>query len=212
VRKGDTLFSIARKYNLSVQQLADSNNLEGTTLLVGQKLILPQGYTVKKGDTLYSIARELEISIEELLVINPGVEASLIKAGQILNVPQIKELTPSDPPPVKTKLTLPYNGYLVESDSPRDGWLVSLSNGKTVHAASSGKIVWVGEYRGFEKVCIVEDSSGVILAYGGLDKIDKVVGAEVEGGDSLGILPRDRDTLYFFSFKDGKPINPGAIF
>jgi len=40
VKKGETLYSISRKYKITVQQLKKSNNLSGNTISIGQKLII----------------------------------------------------------------------------------------------------------------------------------------------------------------------------
>jgi LysM repeat protein len=44
IKKGDTLYSIAKKYNISVQELKDFNGLTGNTLYTGQKLLIPELY------------------------------------------------------------------------------------------------------------------------------------------------------------------------
>ena len=60
VKVGDTLYSIAKRYNVSVNDLINSNGIENNIIVVGQKLTIPSKsntYTVKPGDTLYSIAQ-----------------------------------------------------------------------------------------------------------------------------------------------------------
>lgn len=69
VRKGDTLYSISRRYNVPLKDLIEANNLRPPyNLNVGQTLRLPmaQYHIVKKGDTLYSIAREHNIDVVSL--------------------------------------------------------------------------------------------------------------------------------------------------
>ena len=65
VKSGDTLYSIAKRYGITVDELKRINNLTSNTLSIGQILKIkgqeePEGnifYTVVKGDTLYSIAK-----------------------------------------------------------------------------------------------------------------------------------------------------------
>ena len=60
VRRGDTLYSIARKKNVPLRALIQENNLSAPyTIKVGQILKIPEQkkYTVRRGDALYSIAR-----------------------------------------------------------------------------------------------------------------------------------------------------------
>ena len=79
VRKGDTLYSIANKNNISVDKLKQINNLTNNNLYIGQKLLVVDTsssedigvyYTVKSGDTLYGIAKQYNISVDELKNLN----------------------------------------------------------------------------------------------------------------------------------------------
>ncbi|MFK7749238.1 MAG: LysM peptidoglycan-binding domain-containing protein [Kordia sp.] len=96
VQKGETLYAISRKYDLSVKTLLDLNELESTNLAVGQVLKLTATtkkaistavstsvYTVKKGDTLYSIARKLNTSVSALKKLN-NLESNSLAVGQQL--------------------------------------------------------------------------------------------------------------------------------
>ncbi len=62
VKKGDSLYSIAKKYNISVEELKAANKLTSNLLTIGQVLVIPEivkepedytVYTVKKGDTFF---------------------------------------------------------------------------------------------------------------------------------------------------------------
>lgn len=80
VKKGDSLWSIANKYGLTVDKLKDINNLSSNMLSVGQKLLINDGtdvdnvnenyYIVKSGDTLYSIAKKYGLTVDELKKMN----------------------------------------------------------------------------------------------------------------------------------------------
>lgn len=91
VKSGDTLYSIARKYNVTVNELKQTNNLTTNTLSINQKLIIPstngnQTYTVKSGDTLYSIARTFNTTVNELKNIN-NLSTNILSIGQVLLIP-----------------------------------------------------------------------------------------------------------------------------
>lgn len=103
VKKGDTLYKIANKYNLSVDELKKLNNLSSDNLNIGQKLIvsaetnLPSNiYIVEKGDTLYSIASAYGISVQELKELN-GLTTNGIYIGQELIVPTADIILPEPP-------------------------------------------------------------------------------------------------------------------
>lgn len=92
VAKGDTLYSIAGRYDIPLKDLIEVNSLRAPySLNVGQKLNLPVAryHIVKKGDTLYSISREYNVDIASLSRINN------LKAPYSLNVGQKLQLSGS---------------------------------------------------------------------------------------------------------------------
>lgn len=121
VKKGDTLFSIARKYGMSVEELKTLNHLRGNSLKIGQKLLVKvestqgfiernfserkeignlseeistQGYkfhTVKEGETLYRISLMYGVSLEELKRVN-NLHSDILFVGQKLKIPQVAKL------------------------------------------------------------------------------------------------------------------------
>lgn len=102
VKKGDTLWSIAKKYNLSVDKLKEINNLSSNNLSIGDILIIKEGnsndvsnneyYTVVKGDSLYSIAKKYGLSVDELKKQN-NLSSNILSIGQklIVNNPQTSD-------------------------------------------------------------------------------------------------------------------------
>lgn len=93
VQKGDSLWSISRKFNVTIPQIVELNNLDTINLQIGDELKIPttesspqRTYTVKSGDTLWSIARENNISVSELKEIN-NLETNLLSIGQQLIIP-----------------------------------------------------------------------------------------------------------------------------
>ena len=98
VKKGDSLYSIAQKYNTTVDELKKLNGLTSNIINVGQVLKLPEKenivdydlYIVKKGDTLYKIANNYNISVNELKKIN-NLTSDTLSIGDQLLVPIIDE-------------------------------------------------------------------------------------------------------------------------
>lgn len=92
VNSGDTLYSIAKKFNISVNKLKKYNNLNNNLLSIGQKLLIPIGedttYVVRNGDTLYKIAREFNTTVDELRRLN-NLTNDILSIGQILIVKDV---------------------------------------------------------------------------------------------------------------------------
>lgn len=95
VEKGDSLWSISRKFDVTIPEILELNDLTSINLKIGDQLKIPSSsesdtskktYTVKKGDTLWSIARENNISISELKDAN-NLETNLLSIGQQLIIP-----------------------------------------------------------------------------------------------------------------------------
>jgi LysM repeat protein len=91
VQKGDSLYSIARKYNTTIDRIKDLNNLTTNLLSIGQVLLIPTDtnlettYTVQKGDSLYSIAKKYNTTVNRLKQLN-NLTSNLLSIGQILIV------------------------------------------------------------------------------------------------------------------------------
>ena len=95
VKKGDSLYSIARKYNTTVDELKSLNNLGTNNLSIGQVLKIPSVeteeevsgdfYIVKSGDTLYGISKKFGISVDELKSLN-NLSSNTLSIGQKLNI------------------------------------------------------------------------------------------------------------------------------
>ena len=94
VKLGDSLYSIARKYNTTVNELKLLNNLKSEILSIGQVIKIPSesndnvntNYTVKSGDSLYSIARKYNTTVNELKKLN-NLKSEFLSIGQVIKIP-----------------------------------------------------------------------------------------------------------------------------
>ena len=104
VKKGDSLYAIARVYKTTVQEIQKLNNLKSNALSIGQELKIPENYvndasanlptyinyTVKKGDSLYSIAKRYGITTDTIIKDN-ALKNNLLSIGQNLKIRTKKE-------------------------------------------------------------------------------------------------------------------------
>ena len=91
VKKGDSLYSIAKKYQTSTSNIISLNNLSSNNLSIGQVLKIPVSnnintninYTVKAGDNLYSIARSFNTTVDSIKKKN-NLTNNILSIGQKL--------------------------------------------------------------------------------------------------------------------------------
>lgn len=93
VRRGDSLWTLAKRYNTTTKKIQEFNSLKTVNLHIGQVLRIPTGatyglavYRVKKGDTPFIIARKYNMALNRLLSLNNLKKKSIIHPGQQLYV------------------------------------------------------------------------------------------------------------------------------
>ncbi len=108
VKKGDSLYSISKMFNVTTDQLINLNDIKDpSSLVVGESLIVKKSegiYTVALGDSLYSIASKYGLNVNDIINLNPNIRPPYnISVGQKINVYR------------KTKIKI--NGYAYESSN-----------------------------------------------------------------------------------------------
>ena len=97
VKRGDSLYSIARQYGINYQSIASANELDpNESLVIGQALVIPiqgQFYTVKAGESFYSIGQKFGISAAELARINNINLYQPLFEGATLYIPETDKTT-----------------------------------------------------------------------------------------------------------------------
>ena len=103
IKRGDTLYKIARKFNTTVTELAKLNHIDSPDrIYAGQTLLVPverdgdEGvkyveYKVKRGDTLHRIADEWNKGVNEIALFNHIKNPNLIYAGEVIRIPIAEE-------------------------------------------------------------------------------------------------------------------------
>ena len=104
VVQGDTLYSLSKRFGVTIDQITAANPSLAEGLKAGQTIKIPQPqpttkkkadkrskrdfrvHIVRKGDTLYSISRLYEISVDALIADNDNVDPSQLAIGQSLYI------------------------------------------------------------------------------------------------------------------------------
>ncbi len=213
VRKGDTLWSISKKFNVPCSSLSAVNPLQNGKIMPGQVLSIPGGtieYKVKKGDNITKIAREHNSNAYAVIKMNKLGTDSLIE-GATLIIPQDAEGKYEKPPgkpkifsnitgskihenPGQTpdfrnkKLVLP-----VDMDNVRDvrnngrGVIVLLKAGSYVKSIQKGVVKFCNSMSGYDNVIIINYGDEFYGVYGFLGKILVHEGENVGESQFIGI-------------------------
>jgi murein DD-endopeptidase MepM/ murein hydrolase activator NlpD len=244
LEKGETLYSVARAYGVKPDAIAKANSIDDPQRLrAGTRLLIPGAgsppaastYKVVRGDTLYSIARSLGVGLEALRTANKLGAASVIKPGDILEIPAGGKApateapapsptpnqapAPAMPDPVRTSakavakgLSWPCPGEILYLDGKAYGVVIKAKLGEMERAVASGTVSSAGPYRGYGNVAFVLSRSGYIYVYGGLDAISVRAGDRVAAGQALGSVGMDAKqggpAAYFLVFKNGEAVDP----
>jgi LysM repeat protein len=227
VKKGETLSSISKKYNVTEDELKASNNLKSNALRLGQNLQIAQAatqtsksaankeeaatsisYKVKKGETLSSISKKYNVTEDELKTMN-NLKSSVIRFGQELKVNQPSEMAAVTNGTKTTKAESAVTTYKVKK-------------GETLSDIAEKNNVSVAELKSINNLHTSSLRAGQQLQLAGKDtqseketiaKAEKTIVHKVESGESLYVIAKKYNVAIdelkrLNNLEDGK-IKPG---
>ena len=110
VKKGESLYGLARSYNMTIDELVEANPQANNGVQEGDVLVIPQKttvapiasapvvadepqvevktifHTIKSGETLYGVAKHYNTTIENLIALNPGIYPDKFVEGDVIKV------------------------------------------------------------------------------------------------------------------------------
>lgn len=230
---GDTLASIAKKFDISVETIKWANNLKKDTIKAGQVLKIPPVsgvvHQVKSGETVYSIAKKYQAEPQNIVnfPFNDFVDLDTfaLSAGQTLYVPGgvIEEEIPRPAPsrvdivagaPGTGTFIWPSSGYISQSPVWYHMALdIANKSAPPVLASDSGTVTYAGCTRyGYGCHIIIDHGNGFQTLYAHLSQIDVSVGQSVGKGTTIGqVGSSGRSTgthLHFEIRSGGRLVNP----
>ena len=211
--KGDTLYSLSKRYDVALRDLIDANDLKPPYVLsIGQKISIPgtRTHTVAKGETAYSISRLYNVDLTSLLKTNKIGEPFTLFVGQKLELPpkvygegeKVQSAAVTDPkvkavigtPPARSGkgFAWPVRGKIVSRFGAKadgrhnDGINIAVEKGSPVRAADNGVVVYAGsELKGYGKLVLIRHAGGWITAYAHNDQLLVVRGQKVTAGQVI---------------------------
>ncbi len=219
VAPGDTLFSIAWRYEKDMDALARSNGLtQPYRLFPGQRLALDTSVVVKpRSAPTTSVNKPVEPA--RASVINESRSAPKRSAPETGTVSKTATAsTAIKPAGGKLRWQWPAKGAVSRHyDRGRvfKGINIQALPGRDVQAAADGVVAYAGSgLRGYGKLIIIKHSGIYLSAYAHNKTIVVKEGQRIRAGDKIGSIggdPDNRGRLYFELRKNGRPIDPTRL-
>jgi murein DD-endopeptidase MepM/ murein hydrolase activator NlpD len=193
VLRGDTLFSIARRYSSTVDALLEANSLS-------------RDYVLKQGDLLRvpSGGAPAALAAPAKPERPPAPPAS---AGAEPRAVVQRNVDASVRWPVAAKEVSYMTGKL-------SGAVLTGDRAESVKSLTQGTVISAGPYRGFGRVAIVQVSGGYLYVYGGCESLSVREGDKVGPGTELGRLGIDalseKPQLFFLVYRNNTPVDPAT--
>ena len=227
VKKGDSLFGISHRFNISIDSILTANNIKNAHYLnVGTVLRIPNMsgvfYTVKKGDSLSSIANKYGVKVNDIADIN-DLASSTIHIDQKLFIPGGSLSTWERASLMGNLFKRPTRGRVTSKMGFRIdpftrklayhmGIDIANSIGTPIYAAQYGRVVYTGYKGNYGKTVIIVHPQGYKTLYAHLHKITVKRGEAIQQGEKIGLLGNTgRSTgphLHFEVHQHGKILDP----
>lgn len=226
VRSGDTLSSIATRYGLSYQSIADMNDIAPPyRIYVNQSIRLKSGNRQQQRPTTRpltssSVDKPIQRQVVPIPTYSTNTNVQQPISPQTSGVQQQAIVTPQPAQAVSSELKWikPSNGPVLEKFSPNaniKGVRFGGNVGDPVFAAADGQVVYAADgLKEYGNLVLIKHVSGYISAYAHNSKILVKSGQNVTAGQQIAAMGSSGATRTMLEFQvrlNGKPINPEDI-
>ena len=210
VVRGDTLYSIARKFSVTVEAIREANSL-------------PPNYLLKEGDSLMLPSGAAQPSVAQnppnaAPTVNSPPAGTGVTAGTPAGAPAQNQATQGKPAgtgaaAVISSLRWPVAARELSYMTGKLSWVVITgTRAESVNSLTWGTVLSAGPYRGFGKVVIIQVDGGYLYVYGGCESLSVKEGDRVNPGSELGKLGIDvvsnKPQLFFMVYRSNAPVDP----
>lgn len=238
VSEGESLWSIARNYNISLNSILNFNkNIRSNVIHPNTNIKIPNmdGVLVKvrPNESLYTISQRYKVSVDNIIKVNNIQNPNVIRSGQEIFVPGSNFDAPNAAEVIHRQrrsrnfLELPVQvGYVSSPYGNRNHpilnrWIfhegidIAAQHGTRIYAAADGRVTFSGWIRGYGRVVVIQHSRGFETRYAHLDSARVRVNEWVEQGQYIARMGRTgRVTgthLHFEVRRYGEPLNPNQF-
>lgn len=232
IASGESLYTIARRYEVTTQAIVQANNLSSPDkIVVGQKVIIPG-----RADLLATKAPTTQVASATPMAVPAPAQQTLPQAApnalQAAVTPQpaaTPQAAPAQAAPVQVasvpatepamsgsdKFRWPVSGRVMVdfASSKGTGINIEVPEGSAVKAAENGTVIYVGSgVEGYGNLILIRHPNGYVSAYAHLQSMSVAKGAVVGRGDTIGASGMTgsvtKPQLHFELRKGATPVDP----
>jgi len=215
VKRGDTLYGIAKKFSISLNNLLNLNNLRKNSLLrEGQEIIISSVsgilYQIQEGESLEKIAEKFHLKKEDLLKFNNLTEEE-VRAKKVIVIPGKHSLGIKKEKEKKTSLSvikgyfsLPTTGWIIKKIPKENAVIFNNLCQTPVFSSNEGLVIEkkIGWNKGYGNYLIIRHPNGTKTFYASLGKIYVSLGDYLKKREKIALtgnntLEKKKCFLYF---------------
>ena len=231
IESGESLYTIARRYNVTAQAIIQANGFSSPDkIYVGQKIVVPGRADLlakmgpaKVADTLTPAAAPAVVPVKEASIQPDTQVPAAVQplAAKVQPVEQVAEAKPLEQPKVEPvlsgadKFRWPISGRVITdfANSKGTGINIEAPEGAVVRAAENGQVIYAGSgVEGYGNLILIRHPNGYVSAYAHLKDMNVAKGTVVNRGDSIGTAGKTgsvaKAQLHFELRKGATPVDP----
>lgn len=234
IASGESLYTIARRYDVSATDIIAANNIGSPDrIVVGQSLVIPgrpdllaqrgqtQQVAAVSGSQTLTAPNGTPAANTQTATPAPAATAPQPAAQPAPQPTQVAAAPTQEPTPTATasvtsdKFRWPLSGRVITDFAASRGTGINIEapEGTSVRAAENGEVIYVGNaVEGYGNLVLVRHDNGFVSAYAHLNTIGVVRGDTVSRGDAIGTVGMtgsvSRPQLHFELRKGATPVDP----
>ena len=203
VVRGDTVYNISKRYQITQDNLRAWNNMADNTISVGQVLrVKPSGYSAPAGTASTAAPAAPPAPQTNAPKVSAPATTPSVSTGNVRNASGITWQRPTA------------GNVITKFGGANKGVDIAGNPGQPVVAAADGKVVYAGSgLRGYGNLVIIQHSPTFLSAYGHNQSLLVNEGQTVKRGQTIakmGNSDASRTQLHFEVRQNGKPVNPAT--